>query len=48
MVKDELQNKKARYIEVLVLRLGRQKTLRFDTRDPATRRRAKDAMKNRR
>jgi len=48
VVKDELSNKKARYIEVLILRFGQRKTLRFDTRDPATRRRAKDAFRNRR
>jgi hypothetical protein len=32
---------------VKILRLGAQKVLRFDARDPETRRKAKDALRNR-
>ena len=44
-----LLNKKppVRYIEVKVLRLGATKVLRVDARDPETRRRARDAFRNR-
>ena len=45
-VKREL-NAKVRYIEVEVQRLGAKKILRFDSRDPATRRKAKGAFRNR-
>lgn len=48
VVKRELQKKPAvRYIEVKLLRLGATKTLRFDARDPETRRKARDAFRNR-
>ncbi|MHC4959491.1 MAG: hypothetical protein ACYTGN_14085 [Planctomycetota bacterium] len=40
-------NAKVRFIEVKILRLGAQKVLRFDARDPETRRKAKDALRNR-
>ena len=46
-VKREL-NKKVRYIEVEVKRLGAKKILRFDSHDPATRRKAKAGFRNRR
>ena len=47
VVKAELR-KKERFIEVLILRNGREMTLRFDTADAETRRRARDAFRNRR
>jgi hypothetical protein len=47
VVKSELR-KKERYIEVLILRNGREMTMRFDTADAETRRRARDAFRNRR
>ena len=44
IVKREL-NAKARFIEVKILRFGKTKTLRFDARDPETRRRATKAFR---
>jgi hypothetical protein len=41
-------NAKVRFIEVKILRLGATKVLRFDARDPETRRKAKDAFRNNR
>ena len=47
IVKRELNKKPAvRYIEVKILRLGATKILRFDTRDPATRRKAVKGLRN--
>jgi hypothetical protein len=45
VVKKELQKPNNHVIRVTVLRLGAEKTLRFDARDPDTRRMARDAMK---
>ncbi|MDH3592073.1 MAG: PDZ domain-containing protein [Planctomycetota bacterium] len=45
VVKSELQKPNNHIIRVKVLRLGAQKVLRFDSRDPATRRAARDAMR---
>lgn len=47
VTKAELRQKK-RYIEVEILRNGRTITQRYDTRDAATRRAARDAVRNRR
>jgi hypothetical protein len=49
VVKAELRKKPTpSFIEVKLLRYGREKSLRFDTRDPDTRRKARDAFRNRR
>ncbi|MHC4342710.1 MAG: PDZ domain-containing protein, partial [Planctomycetota bacterium] len=49
VVKAELRKKPTpSFIQVKLLRYGREKTLRFDTRDPDTRRKARDAFRNRR
>ena len=45
VVKSELKKPNNHIIRVKILRLGAQKILRFDSRDPATRRAARDAMR---
>lgn len=48
IVKSELNNKNTRYIRVKLQRQGRVLEKRYDSRDPATRRKARDVFRDRR
>jgi len=47
IVRDELDNRKRNILDVGILRNGRKISKKYDARDPATRRNAKEAFRNR-